>query len=118
MEEIKMLVDMVAHLPEMALWVIAAFWAYKVVVIGSIYGVIKLAINKAHSWLTTPKYKLVELRHEIDGICLDCGPQILAQLRRLIRKDQGLNFLHGSEADWLREAIDEKVAREQAGRNK
>ena len=51
MEELKILVGMVADLPHMALWVIAAFFAYKVIIVGSVFGVIKLGINKAHDAL-------------------------------------------------------------------
>lgn len=111
MEELKILVDMVAGLPNMALWVIAAFWAYKVVVIGSVYGVIRLAINKTHSWLTTPKHELVtkEVRGELEGITLDgvVLNELIRQIKRL--KKDGLCYIHSSDVDMLRDALDSKL---------
>ena len=55
MEELKLLIEMVKGLPQMALWVVGLFFAYKVAVIGSVFGLIKLGINKLHSYFTTPK---------------------------------------------------------------
>lgn len=48
MEELQLLVNMVANLPSMALWVLAGFFAYKTIIIGSIYGVTRLGIIKLH----------------------------------------------------------------------
>ena len=67
MDELKLLIEMVANLPQMAIWVLVAFWAYKVVVIGSIYGVIRLAIVKLHDWLTTPRFR----RHYCVQLCVN-----------------------------------------------
>ena len=55
LEEFKELVQLLNNLPHLALWVAAGFWAYKVIVIGSIYGLIRFAIDKLHDWLTKPK---------------------------------------------------------------
>lgn len=115
MEELKLLVGMVADLPSMALWVIAAFWAYKVCVIGSIYGVIRLAIVKAHSWLTTPKHELREIRPVLDGLVITGTlEELVAQLRRIagMRTNISSKYIHSCSVDWLREAIDEKLERE------
>ncbi len=35
MEELKLLIEMVADLPQMALWVLVGFFVYKVVIVGS-----------------------------------------------------------------------------------
>lgn len=116
MEELKLLVDMVAHLPQMALWVIAAFWAYKVCVVGSVYGVIRLAILKAHSWLTTPKHELRNIRPMLDGMVITgTVEELIGQLRRIAGKGTGIRskYIHRCSVDWLREAIDEKIAREE-----
>jgi len=55
MEELKELIDLISKLPELAIWVLVAFWCYKIIVIGSIFGIIKLFIVKLHSWLTNEK---------------------------------------------------------------
>jgi hypothetical protein len=115
LDELKLLVEMVAKLPSMALWVIAFFFAYKVVVVGSIYGVIRLGIERAHSWLTTPKEQMVEMRGMLDGVCISLavGP-LMNQIRRVIGKGITIqsNYIHESSVDWLRQAIDDKIAKD------
>lgn len=119
MEELKTLIAMVKELPDLALWVIALFWAYKVVVIGSIYGVIRFVVEKTHSWLTTPKHTLEvkEIRPMLDGMVITGQLEpLIAQLRRLAGKGTSINtpYIHDRSVDWLREAIDEKIEREAA----
>ena len=119
MEELKLLIQMVADLPHAALWVIAGVLIYKVSIIGSIYGVIRLAIIKLHDWLTTPKHELrkvtVEMEGQIRGMTItDKADAFISQLNRL--RGKGLNidsqYCHKQSVDWLRQAIDEKEARE------
>jgi hypothetical protein len=119
MEELKLLIEMVSKLPAMALWVLVGFWAYKVIVIGSIYGVIRLIVEKAHSYLTTPKHELktVEARATIDGMVITGNLEhLLYQLRRL----QGTHapgtsgpYIHDHGVRFLREALDDKFAKEE-----
>lgn len=112
MEEIKVLVDMMKELPALALWVIAGFFAYKVICIGSIYGVIKLGIVKFHDYLTRSKVYL----HDLGGgvIIRDALPELVGQLSRLKNKglDTNSSFVHSSDINWLRQAIDEKEQRD------
>lgn len=49
MEELKQLIELVLKLPATALWILAGYLFYKLSVIASIYGVIRLAIEKIHS---------------------------------------------------------------------
>ena len=51
MEELKILVGLIADLPALGVWVLAGYLIYKISVIGSIYGVIRLLIVKAHDVL-------------------------------------------------------------------
>jgi hypothetical protein len=106
MEELKLLVDMVADLPSMALWVIAFFFAYKVLILGSIFGVIKMAILKLHDWLTNAPTKV-----SLDGMCISgTKGELIGQLSRLKRATGA--YVHNSDVQWLKEAIDEKLAKE------
>lgn len=121
MEELKMLVQMVADLPNAALWVIAALFAYKVCIVGSIYGVIRLAIVKTHDWLTTPRHELRRVTVEMEGtirgmVITDHHEAFIAQLHRLRGKAVGIqsNYLHGQSVEWLRQAIDDKEAKDAA----
>jgi hypothetical protein len=112
MDELKLLIEMVAKLPSMALWVLVGFWAYKVICIGSIYGVIRLAIVKTHDWLANPKSK--EIRPLIDGLVISgCKDELLNEIKRLRNRGYSSNseYVHGSDVAWLREAIDEKIAK-------
>lgn len=119
MEELKMLVEMVADLPNAALWVIAALFAYKVCIVGSIYGVIRLAIVKAHDYLTTPKHELrkvtVEMEGTLRGLAITADADaLLSQITRLRGKrvQGGSAYIHGCSVEWLRQAIDEKEAQD------
>lgn len=119
MDELKQLIGLVADLPHAALWVIAAILAYKAMVIGSIYGVIRLAITKLHDWATTRKAREIEykeIRPMLDGICIKSATEpFIAQLHRLRGKGVNISseYIHDASVTWLREAIDEKIARDQ-----
>ena len=118
MEELKLLVEMVANLPGMALWVIALFFFYKLFIVGSIYGVIRLGINQLHSWLVTRKAREVEykeIRPMLDGMCIKAETDsFIAQLHRLRGKGVscGNSYIHKQSVEWLRQAIDAKIEAE------
>lgn len=114
MEELKMLVEMASKLPQMALWVLIGFWAYKVVVVGSIYGVIRFGIDRLHSWLTKPKHELVEAKVVMGRILInnDVFDRLLGQVERLPSRQKGHGYVHNSDMDWLRDAISEKLERD------
>lgn len=115
MEELKILIEMVKHLPAMALWVIAAFFAYKVVIIGSIYGVIRYIGGRLFDWLQQKKAREVEykeVRPMLDGMCIKTETdKLIAQLNRV--RGRGISiksdYIHAQSVDWLREAIDMKI---------
>lgn len=50
MEELKVLIEAIAELPDLAIWVIGMYFFFKIAVVGSIYGVIRFAIGKLHSY--------------------------------------------------------------------
>lgn len=120
MEELKLLVTMVADLPSMALWVIAFFFLYKIAIIGSIYGVIRFVAGRMFEWLSAKKTAPVEfkeIRPLIDGMCISSHgttESIIAQLHRV--RGRGLSikseYIHKQSVDWLREAIDDKIAKD------
>lgn len=121
MEELKLLVEMVSNLPSMALWVLAGFWAYKVICIGSLYGVIRLLINKTHAWLTTPKEKINIVTDKYNSLSIThdgTHDKLYAQVQRICGKRTGeysasrSAYIHSSSVEWLKEAIDEKEANE------
>ena len=112
MEELKLLVEMVAKLPAMAMWVIVAFFAYKVIVVGSIYGVIRFSVDKLHSWLVTRKVEYKEIRPMLDGMCIRTETDnLIAQIRRIRGRGTNIDsgYVHEQSVEWLREAIDAKI---------
>lgn len=118
MDELKTLIEMVEGLPNAALWVIAAVFVYKVVVIGSIYGVIRFAIDKLHSWAVARKTREVEykeIRPMLDSMTISGElDHLIAQIHRLRGRGCGIRseYIHGRSIDWLREAIDDKIEKD------
>lgn len=117
MEELKILVDMVAHLPQMALWVLLGFLVYKLAVVGSIYGTIRFAVDKLHDYLVKRKVEYKEIRPMLDGMCIKSETErLIAQIHRV--RGRGVNikseYIHEQSVDWLREAIDDKIAKDAA----
>lgn len=103
MEELKLLIGMVKDLPAMALWVLAGFWAYKVIVIGSIYGVIKFVVSKFIEWKTyTPPAAPKEFTIGKTTINEEVAMALMGQIQRLNRT----GYIHMSDVAKLSKAID------------
>lgn len=64
-DALKELIGLVKELPEFALWILLGYLLYKLFVVGSIYGVIKLAINKSHDYMVKPKLHIKMIK--MDG---------------------------------------------------
>ena len=102
---------MVNQLPTLAIWVLVGFWCYKVVCVGSIYGIIRLAINKLHSWKTSPRDYKIKTRVADE----ETLHQLEIEIARIGGKYQRI---WESDVLWLREAINDKVAKEQQEKDK
>ncbi len=101
MDELKLLIDMVANLPTLMVWVLVGYLVYKVAVIGSIYGVIRLLIVKVHDWKTAPR------TFKIGGkpINSDVAEELNAQILRLGSASM-YNYYHSSDVQKLKQALD------------
>ncbi len=109
MEELKELINMVANIPSMALWVIAAFWAYKVIVIGSVYGLIRFGIDKLYSYLTNPKTVIIKSRVGDEVVNEEVEQAILNMVRECRGIASGSNvYFHSPDLAWIQTAIREK----------
>lgn len=100
MDELKLLIEMVAGMPTMALWVLIGYLVYKLAVIGSIYGLIRFAIDRLHSWLTHAKQ--VEYRLGAKTINEDVAQALSGQIARV----GSSGYIHASDVEKLRKAID------------
>lgn len=115
MDELRELLSILKDMPSFALWVIAGLLVYKVTVIGSIYGVVRLALVRLFDWLSLRKRQDVELRPTIDGMCINgIAPELIAQLSRLRWKQDPASYIHFSGVDRLRRALDLLDAQEAA----
>lgn len=105
MEELETLVKMVAGLPTLTIWILAGYLAYRLAVIGSIYGVIRLAINRYFDYRTRPvEYKL--------GATF-ISPEVARVVENQIVRLQNIGgYIHASDADKLRRAIDLIIKKE------
>lgn len=105
MEELKILVDMVAHLPQMALWVLVGFLIYKLAIVGSIYGTIRFAVEQFVKWRTfTPPLRQGEFRIGNIAINEDVERVLIAQIARL--SEPGFGYIHMTDTVKLKQALD------------
>lgn len=100
MDELKLLIDMVAGLPTLAVWVLVGYLAYKVAVVGSVYGVIRLMIIKWHDWKVAPRVTVFKIGSRM--IDESVAEALNAQLTRIITGE----YCHMSDVQKLRAAID------------
>ena len=107
MDELKLLIDMVANLPTLAVWVLVGYLCYKVAVVGSIYGVIRLLIIKAHDAMSKPRQVQVDFMVGTTSIDSVTAAGLRAQIMRLSSTS---NYIHSSDVEKLRKAIDAMLA--------
>ena len=100
MEELKLLISMVNDLPTLATWVLVGYLIYKITIIGSIYGVIRLLIVKLHDVLITRK--AVVKPGEIPCIDDTVHAALIAQINRL----KTTRYTHRGDVQKLAAAID------------
>lgn len=101
MEELKLLIGMVNELPTLAVWVLLGYLVYKIAVLGSVYGVIRLSINKLHDW-ATKRQRIVDVTG-LGCISTDVASMLKAQIMRL---PHNRTYIHASDVQELAKAID------------
>jgi len=124
-EELKSVIDIIKGMPHMVMWVLAGLLFYKVIVIGSIFGLLKICILKFHDVLTKPKpdQKITEL-YDISGHFINKqNVQVLMSLIEDIKHHTNKadepedpryrsNYIHQSDMNWFICAVQEKKQRE------
>lgn len=117
-EIIKEAGQILKDLPELAIWILLGILLYKVVIVGSIFGLIKLAILKLHDFLTKPKV-LPPKEVSLDGyFIVHDGTykkfrSVLEEMIHYNSKNSVRNvYLHSQDVDFIKEAILEKRAKE------
>lgn len=124
MEQFQMILDMVQNVTDGSLTVAIIYMVYMVlvefllpilttgVVLYVVYGTGRLLIERLHSWLITPKDKLIQHKHMIGDICCLVDPDDVVHELRRIRSKTGTGSFHSHHLEWLRDAISEKKDRE------
>ena len=113
-EGLREILEIVKGMPELAIWVAAAFMIYKLAIWGSTVGAItvvaKLAINKLHDYKTKPQ-EIIK-KYKIDRFFLDdeTHKDFISMLSDLRQGD--LKYIHKSDVKFMKDAIIEKEQRD------
>lgn len=114
------ILNVVKATPSIAVWVLVIIYGFKVAVVGSIFGVIRLGILKLHNYMVTPKHELkvmqVEARFKSVALNDIVFEDLMAQILRIRRTE--LKYIHEGDVQWLRKAIDAHFDTEPANTEK
>lgn len=107
LQELKEILGIIKDLPHMVMWVLAGLLFYKVTIVGSIYGVIKLAIEKIYLVLT--KEKTVKFEYTLGGLPVNENVDAaIVQFLREVKKDSGSygGYFNITDLQHLRDCYD------------
>ena len=104
-EALKEIVAIIEKLPHMALWILAGLLFYKVVIIGSWFGIAKLLIERTHSYLTRPPIPKPPEQMYLDDVLCMVPRQRLIEVLRKIPNLSVYRYIHASHLDWLETAV-------------
>lgn len=104
MEELKLLIQTVAGLPTLTLWILGGYLLYKLAILGSLYGTIRYLADKFVEWRTKPQESLVRKEFNLGGITITegVGNSLISQILRIARS----GYIHSGDVIFLRDAID------------
>lgn len=122
MEELKQLVELILKLPNTALWILAGFLLYKLSIVGSIYGVIRFAIEKAHNLYHTkiiegkkPVITLYKWKDGVEPISEEVKTSIVNSLIKLkVHTDiskYSSTYVHSSYSQVLDDLVNDYISR-------
>lgn len=114
MEELKLLVESIAGLPDLAIWVVAMYFFFKLAIVGSIFGVARLFINKVydiyfakHNKPPTPIIEKTNVhfgQFVIRDYHRDISVEVERLLKLMVKKD--MSYIHSDDIEDLRKFID------------
>lgn len=118
MEELKELVEVINTLPHLALWIIAGVTLYKVVVVGSIYGVIRYAVGKFVEWKTAPTEYYIDdvLVNERDAARIDAAVRSLISSSCHGTALEGGRFMYSADIDKFEAVVNEAIRKIKEGK--
>lgn len=136
MDELKQLAEIVKDLPTIGLFILAAYFFYKMFIIGSVFAITRFLIgqltgsynNRVERFTNIRQTEAETSKERVVNESLDRHyatikhmvineemPSLLVQIGRLIGKGTNVKtqYVHNHGVDWLRQAIDEKEQRDQ-----
>lgn len=114
LEIIKEAGTILKDLPELAIWILLGILFYKVVIVGSIFGIIKLAINSAKEVAIKPKEKIIKYDIGKKFIKTDGAHSSFMELLDLLNSGVSINsdYVHRADVDFLVDAYKEKLEKD------
>ena len=116
-EIIKEAGTVLRDLPDLAIWILVGILFYKVFIIGGAIGLARFAITNLHDYLVRPKEVIKKFDLSGRFIVHDGTYERFKDLLDLVhehRRDSYKGrYLHGCDVKWLREAVQEKIEREE-----
>lgn len=120
-ELLTVLSGLAEKMPDTALYILAGFFVFKITALivpaWGVISVVKMGIEKWHSWATKPETYQWRV---VGDIMISDGTDnyLKAQVGRIRnRVTKNTSYIHKQDVDWLRKAIDEKIERENEKRN-
>jgi len=123
-QTVQEILSIIEKVPHLAMWILVGIFLYKVIWVGSMFGVIRLAINTAYKIYEKKKEPVVEV-YDIGGYFIQ-GKGLRDEFLRIIsdfkkssqHPDSKLNYIHGNDVEWFRQAVREKHERDTQGEKK
>lgn len=122
-EILKELAQVFKDLPNAAIWVAGGILFYKLTIVGSVFGIIKLAINKVHDILT--REKVVTTRVDLEGhfITHDGTYRRFVDFLRVFKKERSTEdyqklYLHDHDVEFIINAVNEALDKKKKQENK
>lgn len=117
-DAVKEIMEIIERLPHLAMWILVGLLFYKVVIVGSYFGVARLLILKVHDYLTRPRQPVKDIiEHKIDRFFITSDSTygyFIAQIHRLRNRVTSIDtdYIHSRDVKWLADAITEKIERD------
>ncbi len=118
-EALKDLTELIKGLPNHAMWILLGFLFYKLFIVGSVYGCIRLGINKIHDYLIRPKETII--KYDVEGHFINAEvylkfQDLVGQMHNSLEKANphtipmqymflGKKWIHTSDIDIMKTAL-------------
>lgn len=109
-DEIKVILEAIGDVGAAGIWLVVAFFVYKLATLASILLVIKIAISKLYDWSITKKNTVVKkvIHFDLNDHIIMANEGNGDRFLRIIEKSKIStgNYIHPSDLDKLEKAID------------